>query len=69
MIQRPDRTLVLRESSKSQYLFIIGKTDKAVLLQSSLEQCYLSSISYINILENSATHGYMGRSEQEQINF
>ncbi|MEP6926930.1 MAG: alpha/beta hydrolase [Ginsengibacter sp.] len=52
MIQRPDRILVLK-SFQQPILFIIGKHDNAVPLQSSLEQCYLPSISHIRILQNS----------------
>ena len=61
MIQRPDRTSVLK-SFQQPILFIIGKHDTAVPLQSSLEQCYLPSISHIHILQNS---GHMGMWEEK----
>lgn len=63
MILRPDRTDVLRNFEKP-VLFIIGKNDKAVPLQSSLEQCYLPSISSVNILQHSA---HMGMWEEEDL--
>lgn len=63
MILRPDRTDVLRSFEKP-VLFIIGKNDKAVPLQSSLEQCHLPSISSVNILQHSA---HMGMWEEEEL--
>ena len=56
MITRPDRTSILKNSTKP-ILFIIGEHDTAVPLQSSLRQCHLPSQSYINILSNSAHMG------------
>lgn len=56
MIQRPDRTSVLR-SFKAPILFIIGENDNAVPLEHSLQQSYIPGISYIHILENV---GHMG---------
>jgi pimeloyl-ACP methyl ester carboxylesterase len=56
MIQRPDRTCVLKTFSKP-VLFIIGKYDNAVPLQSALQQCHLPGISHIHILQNSAHMG------------
>jgi pimeloyl-ACP methyl ester carboxylesterase len=61
MIQRPERTSVLK-SFDQPILFIMGKHDTAVPLQSSLEQCYLPSVSYIHILQNS---GHMGMWEEK----
>ena len=61
MIRRPDRTSVLR-SFRKPVLFIIGRQDTAVPLQSSLEQCYLPAVSYLHILKNS---GHMGMLEDE----
>ena len=61
MIKRPDRTSVLK-SFQQPILFIIGKHDAAIPLQSSLEQCYLPSISHIHILQNS---GHMGMWEEK----
>jgi pimeloyl-ACP methyl ester carboxylesterase len=60
MINRPDRTTVLKNVS-IPILFIIGEHDVAVPLQSSLQQCHLPSKSYIHILENS---GHMGLWEE-----
>ena len=56
MIARPDRTSVLKNFSKP-ILFIIGKEDKAVPFQDSLQQCHLPSISHVHILENLAHMG------------
>ena len=62
MIARPDRVFVLENFTKP-VLFIIGEHDKAVPLQSSLEQCYLPAISHVHILENAA---HMGMYEQTE---
>lgn len=62
MIQRPDRTHLLRNST-IPILFIAGKYDNAVPLQDSLKQCHLPSLSYIHILENS---GHMGMLEETE---
>lgn len=56
MIHRPDRTAILKNFSKP-ILFIIGKEDKAVPLQDSLQQCHYPSISHIHILEKAAHMG------------
>lgn len=56
MIQRPDRTAVLRSFSKP-VLFIAGKVDKAVPFEDSMKQCHLPQLSYIHMLENSAHMG------------
>jgi len=60
MIARPDRIQVLK-NFPNPVLFIIGEHDKAVPLQSSLDQCYLPAISHVHILENAA---HMGMYEQ-----
>jgi pimeloyl-ACP methyl ester carboxylesterase len=60
MIQRPDRTSVLK-TSKIPILFIMGKHDNAVPLQDGLKQCHLAENSYIHILRNS---GHMGMQEE-----
>lgn len=62
MMRRPDRTSVLK-SFHQPILFIIGKHDTAVPLQSSLEQCQLPSVSHIHILQNSA---HMGMWEEKE---
>ena len=56
MIARPDRVHVLKNFTKP-VLFIIGEHDKAVPLQSSLEQCYLPALSHVHILKNAAHMG------------
>src|SRR5579871_67140 len=56
MMQRPDRTNVLR-NFKKPIQFIIGEGDNAVPLEQSLRQCYLPEISYIHIPEST---GHMG---------
>ena len=52
MIQRPDRTDVLR-SFRKPVLFIIGTEDHAVPLQDSLLQCHISPISDVHVLKKS----------------
>ncbi len=61
MIARPDRTAVLTTFNK-RILFIIGEQDKAVPLQSSLQQCYLPAQSHVHILASSA---HIGMWEEE----
>lgn len=56
MIQRPDRTAILRSFNKP-ILFIAGKMDKAVPFEDSLKQFHLPQLSYIHMLENSAHMG------------
>jgi pimeloyl-ACP methyl ester carboxylesterase len=58
MIQRPDRTLVLKEFPHP-VLFIIGGQDKAVSLQDSLQQSYMPQLSYIHIIETAAHMGML----------
>lgn len=65
MIARTDRTHVLKECS-FPVLFIMGRHDKAVPFQHSLQQSHLPSISYINIMENSA---HMGMYEEKDKSF
>lgn len=62
MIQRTDKTNVLKKSTKP-VLFIIGKHDNAVPLNDSLQLCHLPALSYIHILEQS---GHMGMLEETQ---
>lgn len=59
MINRPDRTHVLKQFNKP-VLFIIGEKDIVVPLQSSLQQCHLPAISHVHILET----GHMGMIEE-----
>jgi pimeloyl-ACP methyl ester carboxylesterase len=63
MIERPDRTNVLKKFSKP-VLFIAGKNDTAVPLPASLEQMSMPPISVMHILQRS---GHMGMWEQVQL--
>lgn len=56
MIQRPDRTEVLK-SNPLPVLFVLGTEDVAAPLNDVLQQTYLPQCSYIHILENV---GHMG---------
>lgn len=59
MINRPDRTQILKKISKA-VLFLIGEKDSVVPLQSSLQQCHLPAISHVHIIET----GHMGMIEE-----
>ena len=59
MINRPDRTEVLK-TFKNPVLFIIGEKDNVFPLQASLQQCHLSSIAHVHILDT----GHMGMIEE-----
>lgn len=63
MIERPDRTIVLKKISKP-VLFIIGEEDKSVYLQDSLNQCHLPLLSLINILPGVAHMGMWEMKDQ-----
>jgi pimeloyl-ACP methyl ester carboxylesterase len=65
MINRPDRTDVLKTFGKP-ILFIIGKHDKAVPFEQSMQQCYLPDQSYIHILRQSAHMGMF--EEADKVN-
>ncbi|HZH65956.1 MAG TPA: alpha/beta hydrolase [Flavisolibacter sp.] len=56
MMDRPDRTEVLR-NSKVPVLFVMGRHDAAVPLDDVLKQCHLPKVSYIHILEISGHNG------------
>lgn len=60
MINRPDRTEILTQTTLP-VLFIMGKYDKAVPMEDSLQQSHLPEKSYIHILQNS---GHMGMLEE-----
>jgi pimeloyl-ACP methyl ester carboxylesterase len=60
MLQRPDRTEVLRRATVP-VLFILGKYDNAVPLKDGLEQCSLADLNYIHVLENA---GHVGMKEE-----
>ena len=63
MIQRPNRTHVLKSSGKP-VLFIMGKYDTAVPLEQGLEQSYLPGVSYIHVLRHS---GHLGMLEETTL--
>jgi pimeloyl-ACP methyl ester carboxylesterase len=65
MIDRPDRTHVLKSFTKP-ILFIIGEHDKAILFEQSMQQCYLPAISHVHILRHSAHMGML--EEAEKVN-
>ena len=56
MMDRPDRTRVLKDFKKA-VLFIIGEKDSAVPLEHSMQQSFLPELCYIHILENTAHMG------------
>jgi pimeloyl-ACP methyl ester carboxylesterase len=62
MIQRPDRTEVLKKN-KLPVLFIMGREDQAVPIEDGLKQCHMPAVSYVEILENS---GHMGMVEEKE---
>lgn len=63
MIERPDRTNVLKRS-RVPVLFVMGQHDVAVPLEDGLKQCYLPQIAYIHVLRNS---GHMGMIEEKDL--
>ena len=63
MIQRPDRTEILKEF-KNPILFIIGEKDAIIPLQSSLQQCYLPAQADVQVLKNSAHMGMLEETEK-----
>lgn len=62
MIQRPDRTNILKEATVP-VLFAMGKYDNAIPLADGLKQCHLPEKSYIHILQQS---GHMGMLEETE---
>jgi pimeloyl-ACP methyl ester carboxylesterase len=56
MIQRPDRRALL-SSFYQPILFIIGKNDKAIPFDDSMQQSCFPQFSYFHLLENSAHMG------------
>lgn len=62
MINRPDRTAVLKTFNKP-VLYIIGEHDLAIPLNISLQQCYLPAQSHVHILHQSA---HMGMWEEKE---
>lgn len=63
MIDRPDRTAVLKTFSKP-VLFIIGRHDKAIPFEHSLRQCHLPVFSSVHILRESAHMGMYEETEK-----
>lgn len=61
MMARPDRTNIL-EKSTWPVLFIAGEYDTAIPLDHVMQQSYLPSLSYINLLKHS---GHMGMLEEQ----
>ena len=66
MIDRPDRTSVLKNFSGS-VLFIIGVHDKAIPFEQSMQQCYLPVQSHIHILRNSAHMGMWEETDKSNM--
>ncbi len=62
MINRPDRTPILKQSAVP-VLFIIGRHDKAVPFDISLQQCHLPPLSHVHILQYSAHMGMLEETE------
>lgn len=62
MIQRPNRTAVLRSFGKP-ILFIIGKNDKAIPFEDSMKQCHIPQVATVEILDASA---HMGMWEEKE---
>ena len=62
MIERPDRTEILRKAAVP-VLFIMGKYDNAIPLEDGLKQCHHPEKSYIHILYQS---GHMGMLEEPE---
>lgn len=63
MINRPDRTTVLKSFS-APILFVLGEHDTVVPLQQGLEQCYLPETSHVHILRNSAHMGMLEETDR-----
>ncbi len=60
MAERPDRTHVLK-SFRNLVLFILGKEDKAIPWEKSIEQSQFPAVSDIHVFENA---GHMGMLEE-----
>ena len=63
MINRPDRTAVLKSFNKP-VLFMIGEHDLAIPLNISLQQCYLPPQSHVHVLNQSAHMGMWEENEK-----
>ena len=62
MIQRPDRTAILKNTTVP-VLFIMGKYDNAIPVNDGLKQCHLPGKVYFHILKHS---GHMGMLEETE---
>ena len=62
MMQRPDRTAVLKESGVP-VLFVMGEHDAAVPLEDGLKQCHLPQLAYVHLLQAA---GHMGMIEEAE---
>jgi pimeloyl-ACP methyl ester carboxylesterase len=67
MITRPNRTSVL-QNFKKPILMIIGKHDQAIPFADSMQQTYLPTNAYIEILRHSAHMGMLEEVEKFNIN-
>ena len=63
MMQRPDRTKVLKEFA-GPVMFIMGKHDTAIPPDQVLEQSHLPRLAYIQLLMHS---GHLGMIEEEEL--
>ncbi|MDR3712919.1 MAG: alpha/beta hydrolase [Puia sp.] len=63
MINRPDRTRILREF-RGPVLFIIGDQDNAIPLTDSLEQCHMPACAHILIPEDCGHQGMLEKTGQ-----
>lgn len=63
MMQRPDRTIVLR-NSKVPVLFVLGRHDTAIPIEDGLKLCHLPQMAYIHILEASGHNGMIEEPEK-----
>lgn len=66
MINRPDRTAVLREFA-GPVLFIIGREDIVIPMEHSLQQCHLPALSHVHIVEHAGHEAMLenpGRSNE-----
>jgi pimeloyl-ACP methyl ester carboxylesterase len=63
MMQRPDRTIILKNSAVP-VLLVMGRYDMAVPLEEGLPLAHMADLTYIHILEKS---GHMGMVEEPEL--
>lgn len=63
MINRPDRTMVFRETT-APVLFVIGAADQTIPPEQVLPQTYLPNISWVEVLRESAHMGMLEEPEK-----